>query len=438
MKWKPIAVVLLALAFAAGAANAQTCSPVTTALEALAATCANMARGELCQNGQTLSLDGLPGFTVDTAALGQVQATYPDIDTSQFISMAFVGSLQVTPVVEASLATLPERVPVEVTLRSGKANVRPQPARIGAAIAQLDNGTQLNATGITRTGEWIRVQLPGQPDQIAWMSRTVLHTNYDLALLPVVTSADPLPQYPEFTPMQAFSFTAGAPCSGIVLQSGENLVRLRVEGVDLELHNSTAFLQNTGDALIIHVLEGLTQIQAQETTTVGVAGTLVRVPLDAAGQPNAAPEPPVPYQDSVLAWLAGNYAQHIVGVPPPASDDTIRDALVTPLSGIWKIEYPMPLEYTSKEGPQCGSLKMKNATELFDIFVATDGSSFSTFNPNVTIGAAVRVLPDLYELKDFSFQVLSPTEMTATYDTNPLIECTSIITITAQWMNSGK
>ncbi len=438
MKWKPIVTALLALAVSVSAANAQTCTPIAAALEALAANCASMARGQLCQDGQVVSVDGLGSFTVGAAALARIQASYPDVDPDQFASVAFVGALQVNPVIVPSLTSLPPRVPVEVTLTSGKANVRPQPARVGEAIAQFVDGIQLNATGITRGAAWIRVQLPDQPEQPAWMSRTVLHSEYDLALLPVVTAEDPIPQYPQFTPLQAFAFTPASPCAGVILQSGEELVRFQVDGVDLELHDATAFLQNTGAGLDIYVLEGLLQVQALETTTVGVAGSLIRVALKAPGQPDAAPQLPQPYDASLLAWLAGDYAQRPVTAAPAAVAATIDDALVTPLSGVWQIEYPPPYSYPSEEGPQCEPFTVKGGTHLFDLYVATDGSSFSTYNPDMTIGAGLRVLPGRYELKDFAFVVLSPTQMTATYDTNPLAACTSIITITAQWLNSGQ
>lgn len=431
-------MALLALAVGVGAASAQTCAPAAAALEALAAGCADLARGQLCQNGQVVDLAGLDSFTVDAAALARVQASYPDIDPEQYATLAFIGALQVQPVVEAVAPDLPQRLPVEVTLTSGKANVRPQPARVGQAIAQFVDGIQLNSTGISKGALWIRVQLPDQPDEPAWMSRTVLHSEYDLNLLPVVSGDDPIPHYPQFTPLQAFAITASSPCSGVVLQSGDDLVRLQVNGVALELHDATAFVQDTGAALDVYVLEGLIQVQAQDMTTVGVAGTLVRTALDEAGVSNAAPQSPVPYADAALTWLSGSYAPRAVAVAPPAAETAIGNALVTPLSGVWQIEYPPPYSYPSEEGPQCEPFTVKGGTHLFDIYVASDGSSFSTYNPDLTIGAAVRVLPGRYELQNFAFEVLSPTEMTATYDTNPLAACTSIITITAHWLHSGK
>jgi hypothetical protein len=261
-------------------------------------------------------------------------------------------------------------------------------------------------------------------------------SNYDMSVLPTVTSDQPVPVYPEFTPMQAFSFTSGSPCAGIVIQSSDTLAKVQINGVAMELHNATAFLQNYGGVFTIDVLEGIVQAQAHETTTISVEGARVRIPLDEAGEPSAAPEPPAAYDPASLTWLAGNYMQHTVTIAPAADMDSIHAALVTPLSGVWKFTYPPPFTYAALEGPQCEPMKVNGADHLFDIYVATDGSSFSAFNPDITLGAGVRVFPGLYELQHLSFEVLSPTEMTATYDTNPLASCTAVITITAQWLRS--
>jgi hypothetical protein len=350
--------------------------------------------------------------------------------------MAFVGTVQVQPVVLEWDESLPPRVPVEVTLRSGKANVRAAPVRQGDPIAILENGTELIATGVSRLGTWLRVQLPGQPDTMAWINKSFMTSNYDMGLLPTVTSDEPVPQYPAFTPMQAFSFRSDAPCAGVLIQSGDNLAKLEINGASLEFHKATAFMQNINGALTIYVLNGIVQAQALGSTTISVAGAYTRIAIDESGQVSGAPEPPVSYDQSTLAWLAGNYMQHTVTIAPPANTDSIREALVTPLSGVWKFTYPPPYSYPAVEGPQCEPFKVTGADHFFDIYVSTDGSSFSAFNPDITIGAGVRVLPGLYELREFSMQVLSPTQMTATYDTNPLASCTAIITITAEWQRS--
>lgn len=437
MQWKIITGLLFVAAISVTAVSAQTCQAVATPLEALAATCSNMQRGELCRDGQTETFTGIADFRVDSFALGRIQANYPDVDAGQFVNMAFIGGLQVQPVVLAAAEGLPPRVPVEVTLNSGKVNVRPEPVRRGDPIAQLENGTVLNATGVSRNGTWIRVQLPDQPQQPAWINRSLLQSRYDMNVLPVVTSDEPIPQYPEFTPMQAFNLASESSCAGVVVQSGDNLARLEVNGVDLEFHNATAFLQNSGGALSVSVLEGIVQVLAQDMATSSVAGSVVRVALDEAGQPSAAPEQPTAYDEAVLTQLAGSYGQRAIIAAPAAGDSAIQAATVTPLSGVWMFSYPPPYEYTSVEGPQCGSMTVKGGEHLFDVTVAIDGSSFSAYNPDITVGAGIRIRPGLYEFNDFSFQVLSPTQMTTTYDTNPLQACTSIITVTAQWLRSG-
>ncbi|MEO8392466.1 MAG: hypothetical protein ABI700_05680, partial [Chloroflexota bacterium] len=267
-------------------------------------------------------------------------------------------------------------------------------------------------------------------------------SDYDMSLLSVVTSDDPLPQYPEFTAMQAFSFRAGSPCAGVLLQSGDDPARVQVNGIDLELNQATAFVQNTGDSLLIHVLEGIVQVQAQAVTTTGVAGALVSVPLDASAAPEATPEStpdaPIPYDPAVLDRFSGNYMQRPVAAASAANPQAIQDALVTPLSGNWRIDYPPPYTYKSLEGGDCGEMVMKQHSPIFEITISDDGSSLSTFNHDITLGAGVRAHAGLYELKDFKFEVLSPTEMTATYDTNPRVACTSIITINAHWIGPSQ
>lgn len=436
MNFKPLAAALLAIVLGVSAVSAQTCDVVAPPLEALASSCATMLRGELCRDGQTTTLNGMGAFSVDTYAFGHVHANYPDVDEDMYVSLAFVGAVQVQPVVIPWDDTLPPRIPVEVTLRSGKANVRPLPVRQGEPIAILDNGMELLATGVSRQGTWLRIQLPDQPETLAWINKSFMTSNYDMTLLPTVTSDQPVPTYPEFTPMQAFSFTSGSPCAGIIIQSSDNLAKMQINGVPIELHNATAFLQNYGGVFSISVLEGIVQAQAHDTTTITVEGAYVHVPMDGANQPSGAPEQPTPYDPAALMHLTGNYLQHTVAVSPPADGNTIHSALVTPLTGVWRFTFPPPYSYAAEEGPQCEPFKVNGADHLFDIYVATDGSSFSAFNKDIVIGAGVRVRPGLYELRNFSMEVLSPTEMTATYDTNPLASCTAVITITAQWLRS--
>ena len=459
IQWKPIVALLIATAIGVTTASAQTCESVSAALEALAGNCTTLSRGNLCQDGQATSFTGLNDFKVDTLALAQIQANYPDVAPKQFVSMAFVGALDVQPVVETSAEALPNRVPVYVVVTGTQANVRAQPVRTNApAIAKLDDGTTLNATGVSKSGAWVRIQLPDQPNEAAWINKSLLQSDYDMTALPVISANDPIPQYPEFTPMQAFSFTAGSPCAGVLLQSGDALARLQVNGVELELNGATTFLQNTGTALVINVLDGEVQVQVQSVTTISLKGASVSVPLDASGAPDVTPEAtseatseatleatseapsivPTPYDQAALERLNGKYMPLPVAAVPAASAQAIQDALVTPLSGRWKINFPPPYDYTSLEGGSCGELKVKEHSPIFEITVSDDGSSLSTFNKTITLGAGVRALPGLYELQDFKFKVLSPTEMTATYDTNPAAACTSIITITADWLGPSQ
>ncbi|MBI1259346.1 MAG: hypothetical protein GC204_17915, partial [Chloroflexi bacterium] len=196
MKWKSILILLLATAIGVTTTYAQSCESLTGALEALAAKCTAMVRGDLCHDGQIISFDGIYNFTVDALALGETQASYPDVAAGRFVSMAFIGGLEVQPIVETSAGGLPERVPVYVVVKGTQANVREQPRTGNPPVAKLDDGTSLNATGISPSGNWVRVQLPDQPMQAAWINKPLLGSDYDMEALAVVAADDPVPQYP--------------------------------------------------------------------------------------------------------------------------------------------------------------------------------------------------------------------------------------------------
>ena len=347
MKWKSILILLMATAIGVTTVSAQTCELLSGALEALAAKCTAMVRGDLCHEGQLTSFEGITNFTVDTLALGETQASYPDVAMGRFVSMAFIGGLEVQPIVETAAEALPERVPVYVVVTGIQANVRGVPRTGTTPVAKLDDSTSLNATGITKSGTWVRVILPDQPMQAAWINKSLLGSDYDMGALPVVAADDPLPQYPEFTPMQAFSISAGSPCAGVVLQSGDDPARLQINGIVLDLNEATAFVQNTGDRLTIQVLEGIVQVEAQDVTTTAVAGALVQVPLDA----EACAERNAGSAIALRADRAGCVQWELSATADRCrsrcESQAIEDALVTPLSGRWQIDYPPPYDYKS-------------------------------------------------------------------------------------------
>lgn len=159
----------------------------------------------------------------------------------------------------------------------------------------------------------------------------------------------------EYSPMQAFTFQTGvddrpcdeAPDSGIMIQTPEGVgeITLLINEVTIEL-GSTAFLQaEAGNEMLINIVEGQADVSAQGTTITVPAGALARVPLDANGLADGAPEGPEPYDETALQTLpillltdqvaiATASEDHIEG----ANQDVVTGNGLAPISGTWGYE----------------------------------------------------------------------------------------------------
>lgn len=113
-------------------------------------------------------------------------------------------------------------------------------------------------------------------------------------------------------PMQAFYFTSGigdaacteAPQSGLMIQTPDGVgeVMFRANEVEIVL-GSTAFLQaEPGGEMIVSVIEGQATLTAFGVSVTAVAGTQVRIELDADGAVVAVPGQPQAYDmDDLMA-----------------------------------------------------------------------------------------------------------------------------------------
>jgi hypothetical protein len=127
-------------------------------------------------------------------------------------------------------------------------------------------------------------------------------------------------------PMQSFrfrtgigdSFCSGAPDSGILIQTPEGAgeILLKANGVDITL-SSTAYLQaEAGEEMVVNLLEGQAEIQAQNVVQAVTAGQQVSVPIDVDLRPIGPPGPPHPYNLPTLQSLpVANLEQVVVAVP---------------------------------------------------------------------------------------------------------------------------
>jgi hypothetical protein len=130
-------------------------------------------------------------------------------------------------------------------------------------------------------------------------------------------------------PMQAFRFQTGigdsvcsnAPDSGILIQTpeGAGRVMLTANGVDITL-SSTAYLQaEAGHEMVINLLEGQAEVEAQGVVEVVTAGQQVSVPIDTNLQAAGPPGTSHPYNLPTLQALPVSHLEQTVTIAPNAS-----------------------------------------------------------------------------------------------------------------------
>jgi uncharacterized protein YgiM (DUF1202 family) len=172
-------------------------------------------------------------------------------------------------------------------------NVRRTPANDGVVVWQLQPGEQVMATGITVDRVWIRIIIPNEFQGTGWVYAPYLEVEGGVESLAYVTADSPQPNLtaPEFGAMQSIELLSGLakadcgsdiPDSGILLQSPSGFsdgMRLKVNGVEIQL-NGTAFLTaQAGGTLAVNVLEG--QATAINGSSVNAtAGNRISIPLD--------------------------------------------------------------------------------------------------------------------------------------------------------------
>jgi hypothetical protein len=188
-------------------------------------------------------------------------------------------------------------------------------------------------------GSWLRVRLADGGS--GWVFGELVEVDGDVELLNTIDPAEPV-----VGPMQAFFFRSGigdAPCaeapeSGILIQTpeGAGTVTLSANEVDIQL-GSTIYLQaQPGGDMVVSVIEGTAQINAQGTTVFAPAGTRVRIPITNDLRANGAPIGPEAYDDAELAPLPVEILAREVVVAPALTEAEI-EALVglVPLTGTW-------------------------------------------------------------------------------------------------------
>lgn len=222
-------------------------------------------------------------------------------------------------------------------------NVRSEPSIVSPILETLTAGDVVTASGRLADSSWLRVLVPGQPDQAGWVFVELVSAETDIENLPIVDPANfaETPSGPQYGPMQAFYFQTGtddagcpeAPNSGLLIQTPEGVAEVTIltNEVDIQL-SGTAYLQaQAGGEMAVNVVEGSAQVTSNGTTRTAVAGTSVSVPMSENLAPSDAPSPPEPYDENNMQNLPTSILDRPVTVPPPLE---IQPGI--PLDGEWQ------------------------------------------------------------------------------------------------------
>lgn len=245
------------------------------------------------------------------------------------------GDLTIANAGEVTEATFP----TARVAATGGVNVRSAPNTTSTIVYQLGTDAQFLATGRTVDNAWVRIEIPSFFGGIGWVFAQFIDVPGGLDALQFVDENSPRPNLdaPEFGPMQAFQLLSAptdpgcvdVPPSGLLIQSPNGLasaLRLRVNGVLLEL-NGTAFLTATVDAgLQIVILEGEARVESVGTSVSLNAGAEARVPLNSDLQPSTPAS--APYDEALAALLPLDLLPRSF-IPGPASSGGITSPVTS-------------------------------------------------------------------------------------------------------------
>ncbi|MFN8371407.1 MAG: SH3 domain-containing protein [Anaerolineae bacterium] len=272
-------------------------------------------------NIQTLRLDGMDiNSGTWGVALMKVQASLPDTNTNENVTVVLFGDVEIENQVAPSIE-------LSATVNSDSANIRLTPSTEAAVITSLTNGTTLTVTGKNSDGSWLRVRLNGEVG--GWVFAPLVSVDGDTSQLEVVGgSYNPAPG-----PMQAFTFSSApndrpcseAPNSGLLIQTPEGVgeISFLINEVDIRL-GSSAYLTTpsggNGNQLQISLLSGHGRIESDGVAQYLLPGQTLFVPLNEEGIADGQPSDPEPYDGEGDALPIRLFPDEII-IPTPYIPD---------------------------------------------------------------------------------------------------------------------
>jgi uncharacterized protein YraI len=278
----------------------------------------------------TLQLGGLDeaSGTWGLATL-RIQGNLEDTQTQRNITLILFGDAQIENVVAA-----PKEMKVTTT---GNAILRARPKNDGAILERLSLRKILTANGRLKDSAWVRVSVPDS-GQSGWVSAKIIQATGDLRSLDIID-----PDAPFYRSMQAFKLQTassdapcpGAPSSGLIIQSPniKTPAELIVNGVRLRL-SATAFIQAApGASMMINMLDGYAEVEANASKQIVPAGARLQIPLDDTLMPSGDIAAAEPYDTADLQSLPLDNLERRVTVRPPLTPEGIVEALKNPTGG---------------------------------------------------------------------------------------------------------
>jgi hypothetical protein len=323
---------------------------VQQALDTTDEVCTTTGRNQACYGHAQMEAQAHPGaaaFTFDTAgdiidvtdvqslhlsplqvengnwgvALMRLQANLPSSQTEDLTLLTF-GDVSVNNAVPT-----PTRLDVTVS-GSDFVNVRRLPNAETAAVSVLSPGQTVTALERLEDQSWLRVELPDSGDT-GWVSASLLSTAGDISTLNIGQSRQPF-----YRPMQAFYFQSGmdqsvcanVPTNGLLIQTPEGVgeVKLLINEVNIQVGSTVLFQAEPNGEMIVTTLEGHARVEAMGVVHTAVAGTQVRVPLDANLKPSGPPSVQEAYDPAPLQALPLGNLERAIEVHPPLTEAEIQ------------------------------------------------------------------------------------------------------------------
>ncbi|MFN8372105.1 MAG: hypothetical protein U0694_04425 [Anaerolineae bacterium] len=138
-----------------------------------------------------------------------------------------------------------------------------------------------------------------------------------------------------YTPMQAFYLTTGvgdaacseAPESGLIVQTPEGVgeVAFNVNGVDVSMGSTVMFQAQRGGEMRVQTLEGAASLNVNGEAHPVLAGTRVRLPLNADLLPDGPPELPEAYDEAQVRPLPLRVLQRQIEIHVPLTEGELGE-----------------------------------------------------------------------------------------------------------------